>query len=74
MYTKEIKFKPNINNNSIIFSHQNNNLLAYISVEAKNYIYKNKFFNRDTNINVFITVLKRKYIAHINNRISMAKF
>ena len=38
--------------------------------------YKNKFFDRDTNLNV-ITILKRKfqcekYIAHINN--SMAKF
>ena len=33
----------NIDNKSIIFSHQNNNLLAYISVETKNYIYKNKF-------------------------------
>ena len=67
----------NIDNKPIIFSQQNNILLVYISVVAKNCIYKNKFFNRDTNLNVFITVLKRKfqckkYVAHINN--SMSKF
>ena len=42
----------NIDNKPIIFSPQNNNLLAYKSVVAKNYIYKNKSFNRDTNLNV----------------------
>ncbi|MCG7892737.1 MAG: reverse transcriptase domain-containing protein, partial [Candidatus Thiodiazotropha endolucinida] len=61
-----------------IFSYQNKNeLLSYISVLAKQYIYKNKFVNNDLNLDIFIQMLKKKfqnekYIAFINS--NMGKF
>ena len=61
-----------------IFSCQNKNkLLSYISVLAKQYIYKNKFVNNELNLDVFISLMKKKfqcekYIAFINN--NMGKF
>ena len=62
-----------IDRKPIIFSCQNKNkLLSYISVLAKQYIYKNKFVNNELNLDVFISLMKKKfqcekYIAFINN-------
>ena len=67
-----------INSKSIIFSYQNKNeLLSYISVLAKQYIYKNKFVNNSLNLDSFISLMKKKfqcekYIAFINS--NMGKF
>ena len=67
-----------INSKSRIFSYQNKHeLLSYISVLAKQYIYKNKFINNSLNLDSFISLMKKKfqcekYIAFINS--NMGKF
>ena len=72
---ERINLNFDIDSKAIIFSYQNKNkLLSFISVLAKQYIYRNKFMNHELNLNVFISLLEKKfqcekYIAFINNNI-----
>lgn len=63
----------NLETKNILFAFQDKKqLINYIFVIAKYYIYVNKFSGRELNLDIFKALLKRKfqserYIAHINN-------
>lgn len=65
----------NFDNRNIILSVQGQNeLINYIYVIAKYYVYKTKFSGKPLNIQAFISILKKKffsekYIAYIHNRV-----
>lgn len=64
----------NLDKRNIIFSYQGQNeLINYIHVLAKYYIYKTKFSKNNLNIQAFVSMLQQKflserYIAFINNK------
>ena len=63
---------------NILFSYeQKNKLINYVCVLAKYYVYSNKFSGRGLNVEVFKSILKKKYqsekyLANLNN--TFAKF
>lgn len=65
-----------LDNQRVIFSYQGQYPpLNYIFVVAKQYMYKNRFFNSIVNLRTFINILGykfecEKYIVYINNSIS----
>ena len=68
----------NLEEKSILFSWQDKNqLIIFIYVTAKYYIYANKFSGKALNLDVYKSIVRRKfenerYSAHINNK--MGKF
>ena len=62
----------------ILFSYeQKNKLINYVCVQSKYYVYSNKFSRRGLNVEVFKSILKKKYqsekyLANLNN--TFAKF
>ena len=58
---------------NILFSYeQKNKLINYVCVLAKYYVYSNKFSGRGLNVEVFKSILKKKYqsekyLANLNN-------
>ena len=73
---QNINIRINIDTKCILFSYQGKSKLeSYLLAVAKHYIYKNKFSDKQLNINSFISVLKVKFqcerfIANINNKMS----
>ena len=69
---------PNSDEKSILFSWQDKNqLINFIYVTAKYYIYANKFSGKALNLDIYKAILHRKfqterYSAHIDNK--MGKF
>ena len=60
---RNVNLTLNLDNKTILFSYHNNNkLLSYIMVVAKQYIYKTKCLNKELSINVFITRLKISFL------------
>ena len=72
----KFKYKDKNRYKCILFSYQGKSKLEnYLLAVAKHYIYKNKFSDKQLNINSFISVLKVKFqcerfIANINNKMS----
>ena len=73
---QNMNIRININTKCILFSYQwKSKLENYILAVAKHYIYKNKFSDKQLNINSFIFMLIGKFqcerfIANINNKMS----
>ena len=73
---QNINLRINIEIKCILFSYQGKSKLEnYLLAVAKHYIYKNKFSDKQLNINYFISMLKVKFqcerfIANINNKMS----
>ena len=73
---QNINIKIKIDTKCILFSYQGKSKLEnYLLAVAKHYIYKNKFSDKQLNINSFISLLKVKFqcerfIANINNKMS----
>ena len=73
---QNINLRINIDIKCILFSYQGKSKLEnYLLAVAKHYIYKNKFSDKQLNINYFISMLKVKFqcerfIANINNKMS----
>lgn len=67
-----------LDDKSIIFSYHNQHeILNFVLILAKQYIYKTKFLNNQLHLGTFISILKgkficEKFIASINNK--MARF
>ena len=73
---QNINIRINKDTKCILFSYQGKSKsVNYLLAVAKHYIYKNKFFDKQLNINSFISMFKVKFqcerfIANINNKMS----
>ena len=73
---QNINIRLNKDTKCILFSYQGKSKsVNYLLAVAKHYIYKNKFSDKQLNINSFISMLKVKFqcerfIANINNKMS----
>lgn len=65
-----------LNEKNILFSYEEGyQIKNYLLIMAKYYIYRNKFFRNELNLNCFLSMMERnfkteKYMACINNNIS----
>ena len=73
---QNINIRINKDTKCILFSYLGKSKLGiYLLAVAKHYIYKNKFSDKQLNINSFISIFNVKFqcerfIANINNKLS----
>ena len=78
MAQDKLNLSLNLEEKNILFANQGKHqLINYIFVLAKYYIYANKFSDKQLNLDAFKAILRNKfqgerYTAHINN--TMGKF